>query len=677
MDLPTKRIILCLLASSMPAMMTYPHVLDPAARCAAVKTTTLHRNATQARTPAAQSEYVPIILDISSEKAVDELEAIGCVIFNRRDNLLLACVPADKLADLANIPTLTRASLARKATTTMDIARTITGINDIHSGSATGIIADGTGVVVGICDIGFDPSFIEFGDRVKLVSDYDAQNGSCRSAEGDDVKSWDTDDTDQYHGTHVCGILAGEPGFSPYYGAAPGAEIVATTSRLTEVGILAGAEDIIDYAKRKGRPAVINMSLGDYIGPHDGSDLFCQYIDRCADDALIVLAAGNEGNSNISLRHVFSDNAPTVSTAIENMEWDGMHITGVSDLWSIDDRAFEVQLKVLDKETEQYVYSSPWLGGSSDTDYWHVSSDDDEAFAKLYTGIIQAAWEVSPYNNRYNIQVNYDAECAQYGPGSSTSRYYLCLSARASTGVTVDLYADGQYTWFRGPGLAGLVSGNANCSISNMSCTHKTLTVGNYVSRNTAPSIIGDEKSWAVTVGEPTPSTSYGTLIDGRTLPHLCAPGTYIVAPLSTYYADSHPSSAQTSCHTAEYNDRSYYWKAMAGTSMAAPHMAGIAACWLSLNPDLSPAQLREIAITTADNSKIDTADPRWGAGLVNAEAGARKIIEGSVSLPGIDNTQDTISYFDIHGRPVSAQDLLPGIYIAIIGGKAKKIAVR
>jgi hypothetical protein len=60
--------------------------------------------------------------------------------------------------------------------------------------------------------------------------------------------------------------------------------------------------DACDYifkvADSLGRPAVINLSLGSYLGSHDGNDPASEYIEKLVTDKkgrIIVSAAGNSG----------------------------------------------------------------------------------------------------------------------------------------------------------------------------------------------------------------------------------------------------------------------------------------------------------------------------------------------------------------------------------------------
>jgi subtilisin family serine protease len=60
----------------------------------------------------------------------------------------------------------------------------------------------------------------------------------------------------------------------------------------------------------------------------------------------------------------------------------------------------------------------------------------------------------------------------------------------------------------------------------------------------------------------------------------------------------------------------------MSGTSMSAPHVAGIAALLLQRNPKLTSAQIRSALIASANPpAGVDPFDIAWGYGRVDAEA--------------------------------------------------------
>ncbi len=241
--------------------------------------------------------YIPRIVKIQSESEVDSLHEQGVDVLRRRGDILLCFFPN------AQTRSYEPAFRPRPIAPALDVAKTYYDAGFIQNGAAFGTPYTGKGVVVGICDIGIDPLHPTFLDadgrsRIKRVVQYKEEEGLRIQLDGDDdYRLWQTDNAEEYHATHVCGILAGNGTGTPYSGIASDAEIVATVSTLTEVGLLAGVEDIIDYAKEVGKPAVINISVGSYTGAHDGSSLFSQYLDMCADDAIIVLSSGNEGAS--------------------------------------------------------------------------------------------------------------------------------------------------------------------------------------------------------------------------------------------------------------------------------------------------------------------------------------------------------------------------------------------
>lgn len=111
------------------------------------------------------------------------------------------------------------------------------------------------------------------------------------------------------------------------------------------------------------------------------------------------------------------------------------------------------------------------------------------------------------------------------------------------------------------------------------------------------------------------------TMSDGKTWtyrnePTIVAPGVDIVSTRDLAGALP-PLEAQ---HDAETLDPAYlpFYTHMSGTSMATPHVAGIIALMLEANPDLTPAQIKDILMRTASNM---TGRLSWeaGSGHVNA----------------------------------------------------------
>ena len=66
--------------------------------------------------------------------------------------------------------------------------------------------------------------------------------------------------------------------------------------------------------------------------------------------------------------------------------------------------------------------------------------------------------------------------------------------------------------------------------------------------------------------------------------------------------------------------DQGNYYAEFGGTSSATPHVAGIAALMLSVNAELSPAEVKDILQTTAEDLGDPGFDAFYGFGRVNAE---------------------------------------------------------
>lgn len=655
-------------------------VLDPFSRIEASKEKSLVSRSDD------EPRYRSMIIECKSPEAFDELRAKGVVIYHTRGNMALACVPAHLLSDLESWPSLMRASLSRIQNLTLDIARTFTGVDEAHSGQSLPKTFTGKGVITGLSDAGFDQGHIDFNDRVIGLSHYDDSNASAVRLNGiEDIKAWQTDNTHQTHATHVAGIMAGGDTSSPYYGIAPESRIFATTSILQDAGILAGVEDIISYAKNNDLPAVINLSLGSKIGPHDGTDLMSRYLDLCAQsDAAIVVAAGNDGDMNVSATKTLSSSDSKLSTRLRSTNWGDVTIyNAYIDAWSSDQRPMKLRFRTWDKTLEKYTFQTDWFEFANDT-ILQISSENNTDFARFYDGIILAAGELNAYNKRYNISVSLALHSKVLLPDHPWSNHSLIIDFGGEEGATVNAFIEGdcEFTYVQ----SGETSyPTPDFSISSLACGHNTICVGSATTRNLTPLLNGNQIQWnGITPHTMSGFSSYGTLADGRKLPHICAPGAMIISALNRYYQQANPEISSRIAAESPAAPGHYYYPEC-GTSMATPHVSGIFALWLEADPTLTGSELREIAIETASTDGIDSSNPRAGAGMIDAMAGLRKIlgIQGTAKPEIVESLIEIyrqgghlivkgaegadIDVYDISGRRVSADALPSGPVIVKI----------
>ena len=114
--------------------------------------------------------------------------------------------------------------------------------------------------------------------------------------------------------------------------------------------------------------------------------------------------------------------------------------------------------------------------------------------------------------------------------------------------------------------------------------------------------------------------SSYGPLIGSdKTLPHVLAPGTNVVAAVAsgeTIYSDLRIKESD-----------GHYWGTKTGTSMACPFAAGVIALWLEAKPDLTRDQIVEIIENSSlVDSAVESAGSKAGAGKIDAYNGLKYI---------------------------------------------------
>ena len=612
------------------------------------------------RSESSDSKYVPVIIELTEDDDESKLDELEAVVFHRRGSLILASVPQKKIGDLFQSSLIDRVSIARPASRSLDVARRVSGVDLLHAGlqmtSAPDnqiIPLDGSGVLTGIVDMGFDPSHIAFKDRLIYWSIYDEEKALRIEMDGLEAilnSGIETDNPNDTHATHVGNILAGSYKGAPYYGVATGSKFAVSTSSITDVGILAGIEDIIAIAERENLPCVINVSCGSYLGPHDGTDLFNRYLAALEDRAIICFSAGNYGHRDIYFDVAMKPGDGVDSrgcTWCDTRSWDGFHVSGSSDFWSDSDSRFEFQYAVYDVDERRYVYQSPWMGTPEDG-LQKISLDSIAELRDLFKpgGKCVIAWGADPSNGRYNISADYESETEVSSRYGSWARYFTGFRLRAADEpVRVRAWSDGVYSYFHSNGVPDRVVPSSDFSVSNFANGNDGIVVGAWNSRNETPLWNSDKMvNHGFNINCVADWSASGETFAGRRLPDICGPGNILVSAMSKFCTESDHQPVPA----AKTGD--YYWYAEAGTSMSSPLVAGIIALWKQYYPELTTEQARTILRETANRNFQDIDNPRWGGGAVDGVAGFRRLVDFVAGINDVAVDKECVEYYTLQG---------------------------
>ena len=703
------------------------------------------------------ASHITGFIKLADGATADQLEAEGIDVLSIRENIALVAMPLDDVERIAELECVKRVEISREERPQMDVVRQITGAAKIQSGEDLPKAYTGKGVVTGIVDGGLDPNHINFKNadgtpRISYLSHIYATEASSQGFRIDEystaerIANFTTDNDESFHGTHTLGIMAGgyrgkatfgeqtgEYGGkvvekeNPYYGMAPESDIVASCGTLADMFIAYGIEGILNYRYYNNKPAVINLSLGNNTGPHDGSSIMCQYLAKAAEEAIICIASGNSGNNNIVLSKEFTATDTKTQTFIQNTyPIDGYNNLryGEINVYSRDASEITVKTVIYNKSRGTIVFELP-ISENTDGESIYYSAGDDyyqegdkthANFTKAFNGYIGMGSMTDPDNGRYYVLIDYNVE--DNPTTNADGKYVLGLVVEGKDGQRADCYCDGAYTGFTSLDQAGWEEGSADGSVSDMATAKNVIVVGSYNCRETWPSIDGYLYSYQgmYPEGKISDFSSYGTLTDGRKLPHVCAPGTTVISSSNYYYVenDSYLPMTDGELQGKLVRDgRTDYWHQSLGTSMACPVVAGGIALWLEADPTLTVDDVKEIiASTSVTDADVLAGNPvQWGAGKFDAYAGLKEVIRrtGGVADLKADNNRLMVTSADgrafnvfvggaqrvdatiysIAGLPVASQSaeadeltidasaLPAGCYILTANGQSQKIIVK
>ena len=506
---------------------------------------------------------------------------------------------------------------------------------DIVHDPVQGTSYTGDGVIVGIIDFGFDFTLDDFRNndgttRIEFFWDQFLTPNSSESSPsgfnyGVEYSRADIDSAlsssnpsakirhqfgDYEHGTHMAGTAAGNGRSGDmvfpagdYVGTAPEATLILVqpsandqnTTFTDSAHVAEAVRYVFEKAEELGMPCVINMSLGQNGGSHDGESL----LERAIDDMLgvparsFVVAGGNEhdwrthASGQLGAGAVHSLDWEIGACAINDLP-NNFPYMGVADrtsnemeIWYSSQDRFSVRvIDPLGNETPWVSANEEELSTLANGAEVYISS---ERFTIL-NGDAQIYIEISPPFNQYLFSGTWKVEIRADSIRKGVFDAWIERDTRDATNRFRD------QSFFLGNDFDPVRT------LGTPATGRRSIAVANY---NHVNQMVNR-------------SSGRGATRDGREKPEIAAPGTGIMAS-NSMGGRPDPDNPGTNFPMRV---------PMTGTSMAAPHVAGIVALLFEAQNDLTSEQIRKILIATANPVTGSFAfEPDWGFGRVDARA--------------------------------------------------------
>jgi minor extracellular serine protease Vpr len=497
--------------------------------------------------------------------------------------------------------------------------------NLVHQGNAYNIPFTGKNSIIGIIDTGIDIFHRDFRDPVdtmktRIISiwnvtltpqgneqnplgfDYGVEytreqiEAELRGETTGSIRALDTNG----HGTHVAGISGGNGAASSgiFKGVAPETEYIIV--QVPGSGILAswvidGMSYIFSKSSAIGMPAVVNMSFGGHGGPHDGTAGHELAINQHSTQPgrAVAVAAGNSGDSEL---HNGGSIPPGQTTEFIVRIPQYQPDAGNDNDYILTFLWYEIAAA----DTFEATVISP--GG-----YEVTGKRGDEFIVETNDGAIHYN-TYSDYINQKNARVfliEFFDQDETKPPVSGDWR--IRLRNRSQTGPV-------RYnSWMIASSMNNVTyqpnSGRAY-TVTQPGTAEYGITVGSYATRVQWTDWEGNQWHFADATEERLSLWSGGgPTRDDRLKPDISAPGQIIAAAKSVN---------ATFPNYLRLSDTNYVY--LQGTSMATPHIAGVAALLFQANPMLTGIEMKRI-VQNAGFGDLRTADvpnDRWGYGKIN-----------------------------------------------------------
>ena len=512
---------------------------------------------------------------------------------------------------------------------------------EVHQGSS-GLSSPytGKGVIVGVVDQGLDWSNPDFRDstgktRVLRYWDHSTNVGGVVPAPYYYGIVWDSSainaglctstENATAHGTTVAGMATGNGRANgTNKGFAPESELIIVETNFSLDNWTLTIADACDYifkvADSLGKPAVVNLSLGSYLGSHDGNDPAATHIEELLmekNGRVVVCAAGNSGAWGKYHVHGDLDADTSFVWMLPNPTSQLGANTIYMDLWTDSTNA-----------TWNYALGANRASGSfmerATTVYRPANAAvGDVIYDTLWNGSNRVATvEIYPEYIDHNLHIqfyfsNVDSTAYYYSLKTTGSGNFDAWTGSSHTSIQLNdmvtvLPSFSQYP----PIFNYLMPDSLQTVVSSWNCSEKVISVGNVKNRighfdkngnyyNSA----GDQ----IAVGQLSRNSSKGPNRNNVIKPDVTASGDVTLGSAPLWMVNNPAYNGSLDING---------WHARnGGTSMASPCVAGIAALYLEKCSRASYATFRNDLINTSQPDQYTGSIPNnaYGYGKPHA----------------------------------------------------------
>lgn len=556
-------------------------------------------------------------------------------------DLAIVRIPVNRLCDLADLESVKYVEANRLATLKLD--KSVLDINAALVHQELGYT--GNGVIIGIIDSGIDWRHEDFltpdgKTRIKSILDLSVTGNVYEGTvyTEDDINaalaglgSINHEDV-VGHGSHVAGIAAGDgsdgAGFGTYTGVAPEADLVVVkATRSVDGRDFTTSDQIIamkfidSVATALGEPYVMNLSFGGHDGAHDGTSVAERKIDELVglgkQGKAVVTVAGNEGDEDIHASGEFINGVTSITTELEIEPYTSTPQDG-------DDRVQMVAWYDGDSYTSITIESPSGLSYGPVNPGNVLDKNGNDGAVYLWNGFTEKDNGYVPGVNPFNGDKEVFIQLSEHASAAPASGRWKIIFQ--GTKGRFDVWIGSISMPSESIRFVTQVDNSTKVSVPGTG--KNVITVGAFITKKAWKDIDGNrwtfDSKGKFDVGQLAGFSNSGPTRDGRVKPEITAPGQMIG---STYSIDA-PPTGSASMYVNESNPNALILQdglhaVHQGTSMAAPHVAGVAALLLEKYPELTAAQIKDILQQSARKDDDTGSQPNnsWGYGKVNAYA--------------------------------------------------------